>query len=290
MPGAYVPPHLRRAAAEDEARRNSDGCRQSTGTASDRGGRLGMGRSGGSHTETGGHCRDSGHEGSSRGRYGGGDARRYEGDDTRRYDGGDARRYEGGESRRFAGGGRYEGGGSVHGGHGGGASSRRTKGAPSRFGSIGREMHGALRPGQDIPGARCVDNEGMVYQLADGSVRYFQDRGRKYPFDAGQEALPLLRGLLATNQRVFALSRERVEATGDAARTLKHGEALYADKPTMKAHHGARGTWSDEEYAHPGLQAVYLRLKSFQRFTESWGTRLGRPRARACPLCMRGGR
>ena len=23
-------------------------------------------------------------------------------------------------------------------------------------------------------------------------------------------------------------------------------------------------------YAHPGLQAIYLRLKSFQRFTESW--------------------
>ena len=31
-----------------------------------------------------------------------------------------------------------------------------------------------------------------------------------------------------------------------------------------------KGTWSDDEYAHPGMQAVYLRLKSFQRFTESW--------------------
>ncbi|KAL3922714.1 MAG: hypothetical protein SGPRY_004460, partial [Prymnesium sp.] len=48
------------------------------------------------------------------------------------------------------------------------------------------------------------------------------------------------------------------------------GEALYRDKPTMKQHHGAKGTWSDAEYAHPGLQFIYLRLKSFQRFTESW--------------------
>ena len=32
------------------------------------------------------------------------------------------------------------------------------------------------------------------------------------------------------------------------------GEALYTDKPTMRRHHGAMGTWSDDEYAHAGLQ------------------------------------
>ena len=166
------------------------------------------------------------------------------------------------------------GGGSGSGGGGGGGghhSSRKPKGAPSRFGSIGRAMDGALRDGEDVPGGKRVDAEGMVYEMVrDGSVQFYQDRGRKYPFKAGPEALPLLRGLLSTNHRVFAINRVIVEATGDAAETIRHGEDLYANKPTMKAHHGALGTWSDEEYAHPGLQAVYLRLKSFQRFTESW--------------------
>ena len=32
----------------------------------------------------------------------------------------------------------------------------------------------------------------------------------------------------------------------------------------------ANVTWSDEEYGHPGLQHMYLRYKSFQRFTETY--------------------
>ena len=32
------------------------------------------------------------------------------------------------------------------------------------------------------------------------------------------------------------------------------------------------GTWSDEEYGLAGFQWMYLRLKSFQRFTETWAT------------------
>ena len=45
------------------------------------------------------------------------------------------------------------------------------------------------------------------------------------------------------------------------------GESIYAQKPNL----GANGvTWSQENYAHLGLQAEYLRLKSIQRFTEGW--------------------
>jgi len=93
----------------------------------------------------------------------------------------------------------------------------------------------------------------MVYELSDGSVRYFQDKGRKYPFSAGADSLPLLRGLLTVNGRVNALSQRRVDETGDAARVLRDGEKLYVDKPCMKgnANLGATrpGTWSDDECA-----------------------------------------
>lgn len=116
-----------------------------------------------------------------------------------------------------------------------------------------------------------VDEDGgMVYEMPNGSVLYFQDRNKKYPFQAGPEALPLLRGLLETNKRVFAINQKLVDETEDVDATIQQGKALYAEKPTMKQHHGALGTWSNDEYAHPGFQCEYLRLKSFQRITESW--------------------
>ena len=254
---AYVPPHLRRAAAatpvSDDSSAGTPRATTAEGVHSDRGSQPDDPSNRFSGARRG---FDSGGGGPFHGRTGGkGDAvgRRFDGDGSRRLDaGGGAPR---GDAR-----GRFDGGSS---------SGRRAKGAPSRFGSIGRAMEGALRQGEDVAGGVRVDEEGMVYVLGDGTLRYFQDRGRKYPFSAGPEALPLLRGLLATNERVNRLSQERVEATGNAEATLRYGESLYVEKPTMKSSKGC-GTWSDEEYAHPGLQAIYLRLKSFQRFTESW--------------------
>lgn len=140
------------------------------------------------------------------------------------------------------------------------------KGAPRRFGSAGR----ALAPGADLPGGERVDKDGMVYRMGDGSTKYFQDRNRKYEFTGGADALSLLEGLLRCNDRVLALGRERLEKQSNFEELLREGERLYAEKPTMKKHHGSKGTWSDAEYAHPGLQYVYLKLKSFQRFTESF--------------------
>ena len=48
-------------------------------------------------------------------------------------------------------------GGGSGGSGGGGGSGGRPKGAPSRFGSIGVEMSGALREGEDVAGGRRVD-------------------------------------------------------------------------------------------------------------------------------------
>ena len=285
---AYVPPHLRGRPSEGPpSGRGPPSDRRGGAPAGDGGGERFSGRGGGGggrfddrsggsgggrfNDSGGGRFNDSGGGGDGGGKGGGRSDER--GSGGGRFD--DRGGGYGKGSDRFGGGGnrfddRTGGGGSArfHDGHP--PPQRRSKGAPSRFGSVGKRMDGALRDGEDVPGGTRVDVEGMVYEMADGSVRYFQDRGRKYPFSAGPEALPLLRGLLTTNNRVFAINKSIVDATGDAAATIRHGEALYADKPTMKAHHGALGTWSDEEYAHPGLQAVYLRLKSFQRFTESW--------------------
>ena len=265
---SYVPPHLRNRAAGGGTPREATG----RSASNPDGGSRFEGRDGrSSHDDFDGRSGSGG--GSSR--FSHSDANRA-GGRFNASDGHGSGRYGHQDVRHMGGdrGGNYHddrsGGGKGYGGGKGHDSHRRPKGAPLRFGSVGRHMDGALRDGEDVPGGTRVDADGMVYEMADGSVRYFQDRGRKYPFNAGPAALPLLRGLLHTNQRVFALNKAIVDATDNPTATLRHGETLYADKPTMKAHHGALGTWSDEEYAHPGLQAVYLRLKSFQRFTESW--------------------
>ena len=81
---------------------------------------------------------------------------------------------------------------------------------------------------------------------------------RQYPFTTGAVGLELLRRLIAVNRRVFALAKQRVEATADPRETARHGEHLYVMKPTMKSSKKSegKGTWSDDEYAHPGLQVT----------------------------------
>ncbi|KOO26407.1 hypothetical protein Ctob_004548 [Chrysochromulina tobinii] len=67
-------------------------------------------------------------------------------------------------------------------------------------------------------------------------------------------AAPLLEGMIK------ALELTEPEMRAD-------GEKIYAQKPNL-GEHGI--TWSQENYAHKGLQIEYLRLKSIQRFTESY--------------------
>ena len=57
----------------------------------------------------------------------------------------------------------------------------------------------------------------------------------------------------------------------------KTGKDIYRNKPTFKRTKNSKTfgdaqfvTWSQEEYANLGLQRQYLKLKSYQRFTEAW--------------------
>ena len=59
-----------------------------------------------------------------------------------------------------------------------------------------------------------------------------------------------------------------IDATPDPARAVRDGERIYANKPTLKSKAGV--TWSQDEYGHPGLQRMYLKMKSYQRYTETF--------------------
>ena len=70
--------------------------------------------------------------------------------------------------------------------------------------------------------------------------------------------------LLGKNATLFSDDGE------EAARQRAEGYALYEEKPNLRRRGAEIGTWSDREYGLPGFQWMYLRLKSYQRFTETW--------------------
>ena len=63
-------------------------------------------------------------------------------------------------------------------------------------------------------------------------------------------------------------NKDLIDATDDPTRAIREGESIYANKPTLKSKAGV--TWSQDEYSHPGLQRMYLKMKSYQRYTETF--------------------
>ena len=104
---------------------------------------------------------------------------------------------------------------------------------------------------------------------------YFQDARRRYEFRCGR---PGLRRLVAlqemsqTTSRLLDAELDQLDAK-ERERILTEGRRIYAEKPSLRKfadHDQGNVTWSNDEYAHAGLRAQYLRLKSLQRFTETY--------------------
>jgi hypothetical protein len=102
-----------------------------------------------------------------------------------------------------------------------------------------------------------------------GICEYYQDRTKKYPFYTSEEGYNLLQRLLDINVLLLAANMKMILANDDPQFFAAQGELIYEMKPSLKAYNK---TWSQEEYGHPGLQRTYIKLKSFQRFTETWAT------------------
>lgn len=125
---------------------------------------------------------------------------------------------------------------------------------------------------------------------------YYQDREKRYPFYTDERGYQLLHRLLEANYELLRMNHRligesalafQLENPGIASKDevleggeiscdnyvdakdviIRIGRGLYAHKPTLRT----KGvTWSTEEYSHPGLARMYLRMKSIQRFTEIW--------------------
>ena len=151
-----------------------------------------------------------------------------------------------------------------------GGKSKRS--APKLFGS---NLHKkGLAPNEDIPNGIKLDNEGMVYEMNSNYGIYFCDRLRKYKFECNGLGLILLKYLISVLKLVLKKNNELLkDKTLEEIKIIKKkGYELYDEKPMLKKSRtsGKPGTWSNEEYGFIGFQWMYLRYKSYQRFTETW--------------------
>jgi len=109
-------------------------------------------------------------------------------------------------------------------------------------------------------------------------IAYYQDINKSWPFFTSRaQGLPLLAGLVQTCGICLARNRELMSSNSNAAHLEKTGKDIYRNKPTFKRTRDSKEfgdaqfvTWSQEEYSNLGLQRQYLKLKSYQRFTEAW--------------------
>ena len=146
-------------------------------------------------------------------------------------------------------------------------TSSKRHSSPSAFGAFD---HGrGLEPDEDIDGGIRIDPEGMVYAVEEEKCIYFCDRFRRYKFYCDAKGLRLLRALSDVNLTLLKENEKHFSPNPDeAAKERAEGYALYEEKPNLRRRDV--GTWSDREYGLPGFQWMYLRLKSYQRFGETW--------------------
>ena len=118
-------------------------------------------------------------------------------------------------------------------------------------------------------------SDGHVKVVGPNHAQYFcdQQKREKWAFNTDRLGLELLCHLVAANQPALAACKDFIEReAAGAAVVLSEGRSIYTEKKHLIQ--GVEGhkkvTWSQDEYAHPGMQLMYLTLKSWQRFTETW--------------------
>ena len=138
-----------------------------------------------------------------------------------------------------------------------------------------RNKHKNKELNVNIHNAKRLDDEGMVYMIDPSTIIYYCDRLRKYQFKCGKLGLILLTNLILITKRLIQKNNELLIGKNNDEINLirKRGYDLYAEKPLLKKKlekDEIPGTWTNDEYGDSGLQWMYIRHKSYQRFTETW--------------------
>lgn len=101
-----------------------------------------------------------------------------------------------------------------------------------------------------------------------GKYYYYPDAGKKYKSETTYDGYMALREFLTHIQRMLDEIAIRITQSGKNLSTeLAYGLKIYSDKPSMTK---GEGTWSTDEYQSLGFQYQYIKMKSIQRFTETY--------------------
>jgi len=107
-----------------------------------------------------------------------------------------------------------------------------------------------------------------VGPLVHDQCKYYQDRDKQFEFYTRAEGWELLNKMLDINEKIFRVNDDFISAYSEnRAQTVDEGKSIYVEKMTLNK---GEGTWSQEEYGHPGFQRMYLHIKSFRGLTETW--------------------
>ena len=109
-----------------------------------------------------------------------------------------------------------------------------------------------------------------------GGVRYHCDMEKReaWAFHTNRTGLELLAHLVMVNQPALAVCRHILTSHKDntGGKLERDGKDIYKEKKSLLQ--GVPGqkkvTWTQDEYAHEGMQLHYLSIKCWQRFTETW--------------------
>lgn len=74
--------------------------------------------------------------------------------------------------------------------------------------------------------------------------------------------------LVRINQKPLQVCQDLIQKASNPSEVTSTGVNIYTEKKSLIGANGV--TWTHEEYGHPGLQLMYLKMKSWQRFTETW--------------------
>lgn len=111
-------------------------------------------------------------------------------------------------------------------------------------------------------------NNRLIY-YTDTNIVYYTDFYKKYKFFTNLNGFKLLLQIYKYIKKMLQLNIKIIKNKNlNKNKILKEGSLIYNNKINLKQK--KLGTWSIEEYKHLGLMYFYIKIKSFQRFTENW--------------------
>ena len=111
-------------------------------------------------------------------------------------------------------------------------------------------------------------NKRLIY--TNDHTIYYTDIRKQFKFYTNDSGFQLLKMLLKNIYKMLDLNKKIIiKKKLDFNKMIEEGKKIYVEKQNKNVQKKV-GTWSISEYKHLGMLYLYIKIKSFQRFTENW--------------------